>query len=271
MTDTSPPPPPELPAPPIRPLGELVHALRFLTRVPVPLARTVDPPPLHQTMRMFSLAGALIGLFTGGVLWATAQLSVPSLLGCAIAVAATMLMTGALHEDGLADFADGIGGGKTREHRLEIMRDSRIGAYGALALMMAVLIRIFAYESLLSQEWPVLLATIAASHSYSRALIVDLMWATPPARSDGLSAGAGRPSRAVAIFAIVIGLLITMATGALAAPEAAVVAMGLGLAAIALIRRTAMKLLGGQTGDVLGAAQVSCELAMLVSFAATLG
>jgi adenosylcobinamide-GDP ribazoletransferase len=137
--------------------------------------------------------------------------------------------------------------------------------------MMAVLIRIFAYESLLSQEWPVLLATIAASHSYSRGLIVDLMWATPPARSDGLSASAGRPSRAVAIFAIVVGLLITMATGALAAPEAAVVAMGLGLAAIAVIRRVAMKQLGGQTGDVLGAAQVSCELAMLVSFAATLG
>lgn len=270
MTDI-PPPPPEIAAPPFRPLAELVHALRFLTRLPVPLARTVDPPPLRQTMRMFSVAGALIGLFSGGVLWASVRLDVPSLLGCTIAVAATMLLTGALHEDGLADFADGIGGGKTREQRLEIMRDSRIGAYGALALMMAVLIRIFAYEALLSQEWNVLLATIAASQSFSRGLIVDLMWATPPARSDGLSAGAGRPSRAVAIFAIVIGLGITMATGAIATPEAAVMAMGLGLAATAAIRRLAMKLLGGQTGDVLGAAQVSCELAMLIAFAATLG
>ena len=270
MTDAS-PPPPDVPSPPFRPLGELVHALRFLTRLPVPFARTLDHPPLHQTMRMFSVAGALIGLFSGAILWLATFLEVPSLLGCTIAVAATMLITGALHEDGFAYFVDGIGGGKTRERRLEIMRDSRIGTYGALALMIAVLTRIFAYESLLSQEWPVLLATIAASHAFSRGLIVDLMWATPAARDDGLSVMAGRPSRNVAIFAIIIGLAVTLATGALASPEAAVVAMGLGLAATATVRRLAMKLLGGQTGDVLGAAQVACELAMLVSFAATLG
>jgi adenosylcobinamide-GDP ribazoletransferase len=270
MTDAS-PPPPDIAAPPFRPLGELVHALRFLTRLPVPLARTLDPPPLHQTMRMFSVAGALIGLATGGILWLSSRLDVPSLLGCAITVAATLLLTGALHEDGFADFVDGLGGGKTRDQRLEIMRDSRIGAFGALALMMAVLIRIFAYESLLSQEWNVLLLTVAASQSFSRALVVDLMWATPPARSDGLSALAGRPSRSVAIFAIIIGLALTMSTAAFADPEAAVVALGLGLAATALVRRLAMKLLGGQTGDVCGAAQVSCELAMLIAFAATLG
>jgi adenosylcobinamide-GDP ribazoletransferase len=270
MSDT-PSPLPESPSPPFRPLAELVHSLRFLTRLPMPLARTVDPPPLHQTMRMFSLAGAIIGLIAGALLWALTQLNLPSLLACTIAVAATMLLTGALHEDGFADFADGIGGGATRERRLEIMRDSRIGAFGALALMMAVLIRIFALEALLLLDWPVLLLTLAAIHAFSRALMVDLVWATPPARSDGLSAMAGRPSRAVAIFAILIGLALTFATAFFAAPEAAVVALGLGLAATALVRRAALKLLGGQTGDVCGAAQVACELAMLTAFAATLG
>jgi adenosylcobinamide-GDP ribazoletransferase len=270
MTDTFSPPPEPSP-PPFRPLAELVHALRFLTRLPVPLSRTLDPPPLHQTMRMFSTAGALIGLLSGGMLWLSTQLDVPSLLGCTIAVAATVMLTGALHEDGLADFVDGLGGGKTREQRLDIMRDSRIGAYGSLALILAVLIRVFTYESLLSQEWNILLLAIAASQSFSRALVVDLMWATPPARSDGLAAMAGRPSRSVAIFAIVIGLAITMSTAIFAGPESAVVALGMGLAATALVRRFALRLLGGQTGDVCGAAQVACELAMLVAFAATLG
>ena len=270
MTDI-PPPPQESPSPPFRPLAELVHSLRFLTRLPVPLARTVDPPPLHETMRMFSLAGALIGLATGGVLWVASHLDIPSLLASTLAVATTLLLTGALHEDGFADFIDGIGGGKTRERRLEIMRDSRIGAYGALALVIALMVRVFAMESLLVQDWIVLLTTLAACHSFSRALMVDLMWATPAARPDGLSALAGRPSRAVAIFAIVIGLAFTLTTAVVASAEAAVVALGLGLAATALVRRFAVKLLGGQTGDVCGAAQVACELAMLIAFAATLG
>jgi adenosylcobinamide-GDP ribazoletransferase len=236
----------------------------------MPLARTVDPPPLHQTMRMFSLAGALIGLFSGGILWLLVFLGVPSLLACTLAMAATMLLTGALHEDGLADFVDGLGGGKTRERRLEIMRDSRIGAYGALALLVAVLARIFALEPLLSLEAPAMLAILAACHAFSRALMVDLMWATPAARTDGLSAQAGRPSRAVAMFAIAIGLLLTLLTALHVPPQASVVALGLGLAATALVRHLAMRMIGGQTGDVCGAAQVACEVAMLTAFAATL-
>jgi adenosylcobinamide-GDP ribazoletransferase len=267
----------DIPAPPqtetarsFRPFAELVHAARFLTRVPVPFARTVDPPPLHQTMRLFPLVGALIGVVVAGLAFGLLKLGVPSLLACLLAVAFGLGLTGALHEDGFADFADGLGGGKTKERRLDIMRDSRIGSYGGLALIICVMARVFALETLVAASLPVLLTTLAATHAFSRAMMVDLLWATPPARADGLSVMAGRPSRSVTMFAAVIGLALTLGCGFFAGPEAAVIALGCGLAATAVVRWLAMRLIGGQTGDVAGAAQVACEIAMLTAFAATI-
>ena len=133
MTDLPPPPEPERRGR-IRPFAEFVHALRFLTRLPVPFARTLDLPPLSQSMRVFPAAGALIGALTGLLLSGLEWSGLPPLVYGALAVAAGLAVTGALHEDGLADTADGFGGGKSRERRLEIMRDSRIGTYGTLAL-----------------------------------------------------------------------------------------------------------------------------------------
>lgn len=268
MTDT-PPPAPET-SERIRPLAEMVHALGFLTRLPIPLARTIDPPPLAQNMRMFGIAGALIGAAIGAVLVSASYLQVPPMMAAVIAVAAGILLTGALHEDGAADLADGLAGGKTRERRLEIMRDSRIGTYGALALGLVLFARIAAYVSLLSLPALTVLAIIAATQAFSRALVVDLMWATPAARIDGLSVFAGRPSRGAAIFAIITGLTVTLLTGLLVQPASGIVALALALAATALLRRLALRRLGGQTGDVCGAVQVAAEIAMLVAFVATI-
>jgi adenosylcobinamide-GDP ribazoletransferase len=254
----------------VRPLAEFVHALKFLTRLPVPLSRTIDPPPLKQTMRMFSVAGALIGCAIAAVLWGAKFIQLPPLLCAFLAIAAGLLLTGALHEDGLSDTADGLGGGRTKERRLEIMRDSRIGAYGALALICAIGIRVACYETLLTQRaWDVL-AVIVACQSFSRAMVVDLMWATPAARSDGLSHYAGQPTRTVAMFTIIIGLLLTLLAGYLTHIENAILALALGLAATAAVRWVAMRTIGGQTGDICGAAQVTCELMMLTAFVATL-
>jgi adenosylcobinamide-GDP ribazoletransferase len=269
MTDTPTPPQPET-ARSFRPFAELVHAARFLTRVPVPFARTVDAPPLNQTMRMFPLVGAIIGLAIAGVAFGLSAINVPSLLACLLAVAFGLVLTGALHEDGFADFADGVGGGRTKERRLEIMRDSRIGSYGGLALIICVLSRVFALESLLGLGWITLLAVMATAHGFSRAMMVDLLWATPPARKDGLSVYAGTPSRNVTLFAAIIGLALGGSVGFLVDAEAAVIALGCGLAGTAIVRFLAMRLLGGQTGDVAGAAQVASELAMLTAFAATI-
>jgi adenosylcobinamide-GDP ribazoletransferase len=255
-----------LKSPAFRPLAELVHALKFLTRLPIPLGRTIDPPPFNQTLRMFSVAGALIGLLISVVLIAGQFARLPSMMTALIAVAIGMIVTGALHEDGFADTADGLGGGKTRERRLEIMRDSRIGTYGALALIVAVGLRVIAYSSLLQMPVPAIVMVVVASQSFSRALMVDLLWATPPARNNGLSHYAGQPPRAVAMFAILVGLALTLFAGYYTSFGNAVLALGLGLAATALIRRQAVRLIGGQTGDICGAAQVACEITMLTAF-----
>ena len=253
-----------------RPLAEFVHALKFLTRLPVPFSRTIDPPPFNQTLRMFSVVGALIGCGIALALLAGKYLYLPAMLAAVLAVAAGMLVTGALHEDGLADTADGLGGGKTRERRLEIMRDSRIGSYGTLALIVAVGTRVSCYAALLPYSPEALFLVIVACQSFSRALMVDLLWATRPARLDGLSVYAGQPTRSVALSAIAVGLLLTLLAGYYTQVENAVLALGLGLAVTAGIRQLAMRLIGGQTGDVCGAVQVTCEMVMLSAFVATL-
>ena len=129
----------------------------------------------------------------------------PRCLAAALALATGVLVTGALHEDGLADVADGFGGGSTREQRLEIMRDSRIGTYGTIALCLTFIGRAAIYETLSGLEPLVILALVASAGAFSRSLVVDLLWATRPARSDGLSVFAGRPGKRSALFSLLTG------------------------------------------------------------------
>ncbi len=255
-----------------RPVAEFLIALRFLTRLPVPFVRTLDPPALSQAMRMFPLAGALVGLMTGAALVLANLALLPQFFAAAAAMAVGALVTGALHEDGLSDVADGFGGGNSREQRLDIMRDSRIGAYGALALGLVILARASLFVALLELPlWHVIILVTGAA-AFSRALMVDLLWATRPARSDGLSVAAGRPSRNTALFALGFGgLMAGIGAGIVISPEAGVGALIAGGVMLALIRNLAMRKIGGQTGDVCGAAQVLSELAMLATYAAAIG
>ena len=251
-----------------RPIAEILAALRFLTRVPIPFAKTVDPVPLAQAMRVFPLAGGLIGAANGLALEAFGHLHIPHLMAAALALTFNLFITGALHEDGIADTADGMFGGHTRERRLEIMRDSRIGSYGAAALILAFLMKAGAYEALLGLPFWHVLGILAATGAFSRTMMVDLMWATRPARSYGLSVHAGRPSRTTALFAIIAGGAIAIFGGWGTAPIAGVVAMGVAVLITGVMRRLATRLLGGQTGDICGAVQVLAELGMLASYLA---
>jgi adenosylcobinamide-GDP ribazoletransferase len=209
MSDHTPLPPSIAPRR-FRPFAELVHAAKFLTRLPIPFSRTLDAPPLAETMGMFSIVGALIGCASAVVLLVCNAVHLPPQLSALLAVAFGLLMTGGLHEDGLADTADGLGGGKSRERRLEIMRDSRIGAYGAMALIVAISMRAVCYGVLVGLAPWALIAVLAACHAFSRAMMVDLLWATGPARLDGLSVYAGQPRRGTAMFAIAAGLGLTL-------------------------------------------------------------
>ena len=180
-----------------------------------------------------------------------------------LAVLAGIVLTGALHEDGLADTADGFIGGHDRDQRLAIMRDSRHGTFGVLAIVFSVLLRAAALAGI-GEPIHAGLALIAA-HAASRAALPVAMRALAPARADGLGAAAGRPRAALAIGALAIGLLITLAA---LGPGRGLMAFALAGAAIFAMGVLAHRQIGGYTGDVLGAFQQIGEIVMLLTAAA---
>jgi len=253
----------DTPPPPSGWLGDLHLAAVFLTRLPLPLLPDPTPGALARAMRCFPLAGAGLGLI-GGLAAVLASLALPPLPSALLAVLAVVLATGALHEDGLADLADGLGARGDRDKRLEVMRDSRNGTFGVLALIFSVGLRTSALTMLGSgsaMAW----ALVAAS-ALSRAMIPAAMQVMAPARPDGLGASAGLPDASVAATAAALGLGIAVMTlgvgGALAAAVAALIGA---LAMVVLARRA----LGGFTGDVLGAVQQAAEIAILLAVAAS--
>ncbi len=180
-----------------------------------------------------------------------------------IALSAGLAVTGAFHEDGLADTADGFGGGESRDDKLRIMRDSRHGTFGVLALVMSIALRAAALGTI-GEPIRAGLALIAA-HAASRGALPALMRILAPARADGLGAMAGRPSRTVAIVAAVVGGGIALA---LLGPRTGAIALLLSGAALALAAMLARRQIGGYTGDVLGFFQQIGEIVMLLAASA---
>jgi adenosylcobinamide-GDP ribazoletransferase len=199
---------------------------------------------------------------SGGLFLAALLLGVPAPPAAALGVAAGVLLTGGLHEDGLSDTADGFGGGRDPERRLEIMRDSRIGSYGAAALGLSLLLRWSALASIARPEAGLL--ALVAAHAASRAPLALFLRLTPPARADGLSASAGRPSVMAAGIALMLGAAALLLLGPLAACVAALLLM----LVFAALRQLALAKIGGQTGDVAGALQQAGEIAVLLVAAA---
>ncbi|MFC6491284.1 adenosylcobinamide-GDP ribazoletransferase, partial [Nitratireductor sp. GCM10026969] len=191
---------------------------------------------------------------------------VPVPVAAAIALGASMLLTGALHEDGLADLADGFGGGKSRDEKLAIMRDSRIGTYGVLALGITLLVRWTALSALAAHGGGTAVLGLVAAHAASRALMPLFMQRVPPAREDGLSAGTGRIEGQTAFAALLIGLVLLILMG----PGVAVLAAVLLALWFWILERLCRHQIGGQTGDVLGTLQQGGEAAVLVTASAML-
>jgi len=237
---------------------ELRVALAFLTRVPVPLD-TEAAVPLAGAVRAFPLVGLGVGL-AGGIVYLIADMiNLPPVIAALLAVAATIALTGALHEDGLADMADGLGA-RGRDASLRIMRDSRIGAFGVLALVLSLALRVAAIAVLVVPE-TVALVLIAAAAA-SRACLPPVMYALPPARSDGLSFSAGTPERGHVIAAVATGWLVLMlGLGFLGGLVGILLIGAAGSATIHLVQRR----LGGHTGDALGAIQQVAEIAVLLA------
>ena len=243
-------------------VAEAQLALMLLTRLPA--GRLPEPAPAIGTAAWaFPLAGLAVGLVAAAVLGVATALGLPPMLAAGLALTAQVVVTGGLHEDGLADVADGFWGGRERTRRLEIMRDSRIGSYGTLALILSLGLR-----------WQALAALTAAGHGVAALIVtagaarvapVVLMAALPPARADGMGHLArGVPGEAVGT-ALLIGLaILALVPGtALALLAAALATLGVGLLARAKI--------DGQSGDVLGTGEQIAEIALLLALVAQLG
>lgn len=241
---------------------DLKVAAAFLTRLPIGPNNVGDMSALARASRCFPVVGLGIGLL-GGILYALAiALDLPPLLAAIIAIAAIVAATGALHEDGLADTVDGFGGGGDRDRKLQIMRDSRIGTYGVIALVLALGARVVALASFEDDAYAV--AALILCQAASRALIVTAMRHEPLARGDGLAAAAGRPSQAAMLWALGLGGFTALVFAGLDG----VVALVAGAAVTWAIARFARRQIGGVTGDVLGAVQQGSEIAMLLALVA---
>ena len=249
---------------PCRSGRDFLLATAFLTKLPVPADHDAGEGALARAGWAFPLVGAVVGAVGGGLVMLTSGTGLHPLFSALLALAVMTVLTGALHEDGLADFADGLGA-SDRTRRLEIMWDSRIGAFGVLALVFSVGLRAAALMSLAGPG--IALAVLVAAGAFSRAVLMPTLYALSPARADGLGQGAGRPP------AWAVGLALGLGIAAVAVllwpvNGAGILGiLGAGAAAALFMTWALNAALGGHTGDGLGAQQQVTEIAIYMAAA----
>ncbi|MDO9525176.1 MAG: adenosylcobinamide-GDP ribazoletransferase [Gemmobacter sp.] len=241
-------------------LADLRGAFGLLTRLPFG-----GPGRGARSAWAWPFAGAVVGALAGAVGIAVLALGVPVGMAAALVLAVQAVLTGALHEDGLADTFDGLWGGRDPAQRLEIMKDSRVGSYGVLALGLVGLARWSALTEILAE--PGAFGALVAVGALSRVPMASVMAALPSARAGGLSRLVGRPGWTTVWLGMLVGVALAMPGAGWGVVPAAVAIAGVtvGLAMVAKAR------IGGQTGDILGAAQQLAEVVVLAVLAARLG
>ncbi len=235
----------------------LLEAWAFLTRLPG--GRHPDSEQgLGRSVGWFPLVGAVIGALSGAVYW-WLHSPLGAALAAVAAVAVNIVVTGAFHEDGLADTADALGG-TTREQRLEIMKDSRVGTFGVLALILAVLVRVFAVSSLAPLDGFVVLVL---AHMLGRAMAVAAMVTMPAVSGSGLGHSyTAHLSRVWTVTSVVVSCAVAVFLGVSGAAGLMSAA-----AAAAVVLMVARRAFGGITGDVLGAVEQAAEIAVVATAA----
>lgn len=254
----------------------ILVAVQFLTRISVPSFSHYDPQWLHQSSRYFPAVGLLIGLLCAGVFWLSSLLFIP-LVAAVISTAFGIKLTGAFHEDGLADSCDGLGGGLTRERTLTIMKDSRLGTYGVLGLVSALLLKI---SLLTAMPTPVAIVALIIGHTASRLLCISLLTLLPYGGEIEHAKAKPMAQQLTPLQAIYSSgwliLAITLVT--LVFPNTMqqigiwqwLLALLLGIGATDYMRRLLRRRLDGYTGDGLGATQQLSEIAIYIGLAASL-
>jgi adenosylcobinamide-GDP ribazoletransferase len=254
-------------------LADFYLCLGFFTRLPFPsVASRSEPPSLadfSRAVRMLPVAGGLVGALAAIAMAAASRFGFPPPLAAPLAICALVLLGGAMHEDGLADCADGFFGGATRERKLDIMQDSRIGTFGAVALVLSLYLRAASLALIAEESLALALAVLIGAAALSRTASLMPLALLPPAREDGAGVGAGKPERAALAIAAGLAAVFALApvvAGADLARSVAGIAVATG-AAYAIVP-LARKQIGGQTGDVAGTAQQLSEIAYYLAFAA---
>ena len=246
-----------------------MRALGFLSRLPIHAKWFVDDDGLlSTTCRAFPIAGAITTLPAILALVIVSFVQLPPLLGALISVSTMIITCGALHEDGFADVADGFFGGKSKEQRLEIMKDSRIGTYGALALLMSFSIRVVALAAIYQSSAISAALALVAAAAVSRGALVWHWSELESVRPGGTSDKVGSPSEDAATFALTsaigIGLICSLLSRGI---TPAIFAFALTIMITSLFKRLTADKIGGQTGDTLGASAVLAEIVFLTGLA----
>jgi adenosylcobinamide-GDP ribazoletransferase len=248
-------------------IDDVARSVAFLSRIHMPQRHFVNfDGRLSRAVRAFPVAGLLIVLPAAAIVSIFSAIQAAPLFTAFVAVAIQTLITGALHEDGLGDTADGFGGGRTKESALNIMKDSRIGTYGAVSLILSFGLRVSAVAAvipLVSASGAGLLVLAAAA--LSRTAMVWHWSKLPPARKDGVAASAGEPDAAAVTFALVSAALLLLVSGV--SLLAAVLSIAAFAATVPAFSQIVAGKIGGHTGDTIGAAQQLSEIAVLAALA----
>jgi adenosylcobinamide-GDP ribazoletransferase len=259
-----------------RQLTLFLVATQFLTRLPMPKLAGFESSWLSQSARYFPLVGVLVGAINVAVWWLARQV-LPMSVSVGIMLTVSVLLTGAFHEDGLADTCDGLAAGGPRDRILAVMKDSRIGAFGAIALVLALGLKWATLDALPAAMFPLV---VIAAHMWSRFCAIALIWRLPYARSE--SDGKAKPfadrlSGGEWLLSGLIGLLALAPIAWLAGTRADALdplSLAIGCASASLLAWLAAAYLrhriGGYTGDGLGAVQQTAELAFLIGSLAAL-
>ena len=255
-----------------RQVALFMTAVQFLTRLPTPQFKTYEPAWLARSARYFPLVGVLVGVVNVAVWWVASR-RLPTAVAVGLTLALSVLVTGGLHEDGFADVCDGFGGGATRDRVLAIMKDSRIGAYGAIGIALMLGLKWATLDSL-AIGTAVFAPLVIGAHLMSRGCAGALMWSLPYVRGEADSKSRATVEGFTArewLIGGIIGLAAFAPIAAWGLRESgllegwALMAGAASAAAIAWAAGGYLRLrIGGHTGDCLGAVQQLTELAFLI-------